>query len=94
MLMENINNAFLRKEQLAIIRYLKFQLPRRSHPEINDPLFHRNFPRLVVSARSEFHKGSGMYAGVAVPSPSVKGEYFWRRRRSREGGRRFSTTVG
>jgi len=34
MLMENINNAFLRKERSAIIRYLKFQLPRQVTPKL------------------------------------------------------------
>lgn len=50
---------------VAIIRSLKFQLSTRSRSEINDPLSRRNFPRLVVSARSEFRKGSGMYAVTA-----------------------------
>lgn len=44
----------------------------QSPSEINDPLSRPNFPRLVVSARSEFHEDSGMYAEATEPTFSSR----------------------
>lgn len=95
-LAKSSNNALLRKKWIGDYQFSKISTSTQSRSKINDPLSRGNFPRLVVSARSEFRKGFVQGCTQERRCPySLPGEYFRRRKDAvGKGGRGFSTTVG